>query len=127
MFADDEAAKKAADDEVAKKAADDRTGISEILDATVAEGDSAPAFETPGEKHYDAAKYQDTTRSYIAYWLLFLLTLLVLGGFGTVFAVATVTFENLKSILELIFGPIVALVSAATGFYFGAQQPGKKT
>jgi hypothetical protein len=34
-------------------------------------------------------------------------------------------FENLKSILELVLGPIVALVSAATGFYFGAQQAGK--
>ena len=125
--ADDEAAKKAAaDDEAAKKAAVDETGISETLDATVAEGASAPAFETPGEKGYDPGKYQDTTRSYIAYWLLFLLTLLVLGGFGMLFAINAVTFENLKSILELIFGPIVALVSAATGFYFGAQQPGKK-
>ena len=112
--------------EAAKKAEVDESEISETLDATVAQGALVSAFETPSEERYDPGKYQDTTRSYIAYWLLSLLTLLVLGGFGMLFAVETVTFENFKSILELIFGPIIALVSAATGFYFGAQQPGKK-
>ena len=127
----DEAAKQAADeavkqatDEAVKQAADDDT---EILDATVPKGASAPAFDALGEKKYDAAQYQDETRSYIAYWLLFLLTLLVLGGFGMLFAIKDATYDHLKSILELIFGPIVALVSAATGFYFGAQQPAKKS
>lgn len=100
--------------------------IGETLDATVAEGQAAPAFETPEEKRYDPVQYQDATRSYIAYWLLLLLTLLVIGGFSLPFIIKPITFENIKSILELILGPIVALVSAATGFYFGAQQPGKK-
>ncbi|CDG83439.1 hypothetical protein GJA_2808 [Janthinobacterium agaricidamnosum NBRC 102515 = DSM 9628] len=98
--------------------------IEERLDATVAAATDAPVLETPSEKGYDPLRYQDTTRSYIAYWLLSLLTLMVLGGFGMLLAVPAVTFDNLKSILELVFGPIVALVSAATGFYFGAQQPG---
>lgn len=56
----------------------------------------------------------------------FLLTLLIVCGFGSLFVAQTVTFENIKNILEVIFGPVIALVSAATGFYFGAQQPNKK-
>ncbi len=103
---------------------EDDPDIEETLDATVAASTAAPGLETPSEKGYDPLRYQDTTRSYIAYWLLSLLTVMVLGGFLMLLAVPAVTFDNLKSILELVFGPIVALVSAATGFYFGAQQPG---
>jgi hypothetical protein len=99
--------------------------IEETLDATVAAGEAAPERQDPEVKSgYDPGRYQDATRSYIAYWLLTLLTLMVLGGFGMLFALEEVTFEHLKSILDLVFGPIVALVSAATGFYFGAQQFG---
>ena len=104
----------------------DNPDISETLDATVAQGDHAPALKPPSETTYDQSKYHDTTRSYIAYWLLFLLTLLIVCGFGSLFVAQTVTFENIKNILEVIFGPVIALVSAATGFYFGAQQPNKK-
>ena len=100
--------------------------FEETLDATVGLGQPAPAFEAPAEKRYDPAQYQDTTRSYIAYWLLLLLTLLILSTFGSLFVIQTITFENVKSIIELILGPIIALVSAATGFYFGAQQQNKK-
>lgn len=100
--------------------------IQEVLDATVGVGKAAPELRRPEVKgDYDPGRYQDATRSYIAYWLLALLTLLVIGGFSLLFAVpGGATFDNLKSILELVFGPIIALVSAATGFYFGAQQPG---
>lgn len=107
----------------------DDADIEETLDATVDPGKPAPGLSTPEIRgDYDPGRYQDATRSYIAYWLLGLLTLMVAGGFGMLLIVPTVTFENLKSILELVFGPIVALVSAATGFYFGAQQSatGKK-
>jgi hypothetical protein len=99
--------------------------IEETLDATVDAGKPAPGLSTPEVAgNYDPGRYQDATRSYIAYWLLGLLTLMVVGGFGMLLIVPEVTFDDLKSILELVFGPIVALVSAATGFYFGAQQPG---
>ena len=103
----------------------DNAEIQETLDATVGAGKPAPGLSTPEVTgNYDPGRYQDATRSYIAYWLLGLLTLMVAGGFGMLLIVPTVTFENLKSILELVFGPVVALVSAATGFYFGAQQSG---
>jgi hypothetical protein len=121
--------KAAADQAVIDKAAADtveRTGITETLDATVPDDASAPSFEQLVESRYDPDKSRDETRSYIAYWLLLLLTMVVVAAFTMLFAVHAATFENLKSVLELILGPIVALVSAATGFYFGSQQSGKK-
>jgi hypothetical protein len=36
------------------------------------------------------------------------------------------TFDELKTLVELLLGPLVALVSAATGFYFGAQSAKSK-
>lgn len=112
------------DDEAAASQAHDNAHIQETLEATVTANAAAPALESPSESGYDPLRYQDATRSYIAYWLLSLLTIMVVGGFAMLFAVPSMTFENLKSILELVFGPIVALVSAATGFYFGAHQLG---
>lgn len=59
-------------------------------------------------------------------WLLFLLTLLFVGAFGSLFFIeGEPTFEHLKGLLEILLGPLVALVSAATGFYFGAQSGNK--
>lgn len=112
------------DDEAAASQVQENVHIQETLEATVTANAAAPALEIPSEGGYDPLRYQDATRSYIAYWLLSLLTVMVVGGLAMLFARPSVTFENLKSILELIFGPVVALVSAATGFYFGAHQPG---
>jgi cobalamin biosynthesis Mg chelatase CobN len=114
------AAEKAAE---AEKLAAAR-GVSEVLDATVADDTAAPALSELEENTYDPDKYRDTTRSYIAYWLLGLLTIVVIFSFIALVIInkGTVIFADLKSLLELLLGPIVALVSAATGFYFGSQQ-----
>ena len=100
------------------------TEPTETLNATVDEHSAAPGFDGPREEPFDSERHRDTTRSWIAYWLLGLLTLVVVFSFGSliVFSDGKVTFDNLKSLLELVMGPIVALVSAATGFYFGSQQ-----
>ncbi|MFC3379546.1 hypothetical protein ACFOLJ_27385 [Rugamonas sp. CCM 8940] len=126
LAADESAAKQAGLAVVADKTSQDDAEIEETLDATVAAGTAAPSLQSPSEKGYDPSQYQDKTRSYIAYWLLGLLTVIELCGFLMLFAVKEPTFDNLKSILEILFGPVVALVSAATGFYFGAQQPKKQ-
>ncbi len=102
----------------------DGNDIFEPLDGTLAADAPAPGLNKPAEEGgYDPDRYRDTTRSYIAYWLLFLLTLVILGSFASLATLERdkLSFENLRGLLELIFGPLVALVSAATGFYFGAQ------
>ncbi len=101
--------------------------MSEILDATLGDEEQAPQLSKPSVEPYDPLRYHDATRSYIAYWLLAILTLLVIGGFALPFWTTTaIPFANLKSVLDLVFGPIVALVSSVTGFYFGSQQAARK-
>lgn len=81
--------------------------------------DKAPGLFTD----YDADRSRDTARANITYWLLALFTLLIVGSFLAMylFLEKKPEFEQLKVMIELILGPLVALVSAATGFYFGAQ------
>jgi hypothetical protein len=95
----------------------------EVLDATISDPSvAAPTLEKPATTAYDPDKDREGARKGITYWLLTLLSLLFVISF---LALATLkdslTFDQLKSLVELLLGPLVALVSAATGFYFGAQ------
>ncbi|MDP9012446.1 MAG: hypothetical protein M3O41_07290 [Pseudomonadota bacterium] len=100
----------------------------EVLDATVPDpNEPAPELDTPTSKSYDPEQFRDQARKRITYWLLILLTLLVTYAFGGLFLIeGKPSFEHLKNLVELLLGPIIALVSAATGFYFGAQSGSKK-
>ena len=72
-------------------------------------------------------KPKNSARKNIAYALLGITGLIILGGFilasyalGRNEPIA----ENLKTVLTLlnvVFGPIIALLGSATGFYFGAN------
>lgn len=76
---------------------------------------------------YNPVQAQDAARKNIAYALLGITALIILGAF----ILATYALgrnqpigENLKTVLALlnvVFGPIVALLGSATGFYFGAN------
>lgn len=103
------------------------TEEDEILDATVPDPNvAAPSLTAVPLKRFDPDEFRDQARKKITYWLLFLLTLLFVGAFATLFLLEDkVTFDHLKGLLEILLGPLVALVSAATGFYFGAQSGGK--
>lgn len=77
------------------------------------------------EKKYDPRPQEDAARRRIAYILLVLL------GIVVVWALVAITFylptsdeakiEYVTDVLQIILGPIIALVSAATGFYFGSK------
>ena len=72
------------------------------------------------EKKYNPQIQEDSARRRIAYILLGLLTGVLL------WALLSVTFcpeseEKIINVLQIVLGPIIALVSAATGFYFGAK------
>jgi Holin of 3TMs, for gene-transfer release len=76
-----------------------------------------PTFE---EKAYDPRPQEDSARRRIAYILLALL------GFVLVWSLGYVSFypmqvEAIAKILQLVLSPLIALVSAATGFYFGSK------
>ena|SRR5882724_5201256 len=100
----------------------------EVLDATIPDtNEPAPGFDAPKSQAYDPDQFRDQARRRITYWLLILLTLLVTYAFGGLFLIeGKPSFEHLKNLVEMLLGPIIALVSAATGFYFGAQSGTKK-
>ncbi|WP_233839469.1 hypothetical protein [Paraburkholderia sp. ZP32-5] len=91
-----------------------------VLDASDPTPASLIAFSFDSKRHHDEA------RSTIAYWLLALLTGLLVAtalGFGSLLArEKPPTFDDFKSLVELILTPLLTLVSAATGFYFGSQK-----
>ena len=75
-----------------------------------------------GETEYgpsDTRKREDLTRSYIAFGLIGLLSFIVICIFALLF-LGRISMSDLKDI-SVIFGPVVTLVSAATGFYYGTK------
>jgi len=94
-----------------------------------------PARSAPVPKEevkYDIDQARETTRLRIAIGLLCVLCVVVAGAMVATgialwgelrlsepTAVAK-GFDHVKDMTQIVFGPLVALVSAATGFYFGA-------
>ena len=66
---------------------------------------------------YDPRPQEDKARRNIAYALIGLLFLVVFAIIGLV-AVGGIDVADIKE-FSVIIGPLVALVSAATGFYYG--------
>ncbi len=97
----------------------------DTLNATLVPGESPFGLETPDEQ-YKPEQSRDKARATITYWLLGLLTFLFIGAFIAFFASSERTFANLKVMLEMLISPLMVLVSAATGFYFGAHSANKK-
>ncbi|EAR07562.1 hypothetical protein [Reinekea blandensis] len=80
-------------------------------------GDYVPGLrDTP----HDRDEYEDKTRRGMAYSLVGILALIVIGVFASLWFGGV----SVKDVAEFgfILGPIVALVSAATGFYYGSSQ-----
>jgi hypothetical protein len=72
---------------------------------------------------YDPAPLEDIARRRIAYWLLGLLTFICLFSFEVVLMWPE-KLDHVMRLLELILSPVIALVSAATGFYYGSKRQG---
>ncbi len=70
-------------------------------------------------KPYDPREQEDTARRNIAYVLIGLLCFLVVAILLLV-AVKSIKLQEIKE-FAVILGPIVTLVSAATGFYYGTK------
>ncbi|MEC8081194.1 MAG: hypothetical protein VXY99_05810 [Pseudomonadota bacterium] len=80
------------------------------------------------EKHssisaHDSVKHIDNTRSTIAFLLIGLLFLVVIGIFLLVL-ICRISIEEMAA-FGFMLSPIIALVSAATGFYYGQETSNK--
>jgi hypothetical protein len=82
--------------------------------------------ELPGPQlggTYDPRPQEDSARRYIAYALIGLLWLVV-AAMLILTASRVLTPNDIKE-FSVILGPIVTLVSAATGFYYGTKTNGR--
>ncbi len=68
---------------------------------------------------YDPRPQEDGARRTIAYLLIGLLWLLV-SGMLLLLSFGSITVTELKE-FAVVLGPVVTLVSAATGFYYGTK------
>ena len=84
------------------------------------------------EVSYDPAQDRENIRGNIAMRLVWTLVALVGGSFllaaasialcsGTACNASTASLEPVKAVVQLLLTPVVGLVGAVTGFYFGEQ------
>ena|SRR5712692_5739124 len=96
------------------------------LDLTTPAEDPSPPTRLSGpllSAPYDPSQDREKMRGQIAGGLVVLLAFVVIVSFVMLCAKCTTSAE-LKDLLQIALGPIVALVGSATGFYFGGgHQP----
>lgn len=96
----------------------------ENYDLTVLPGETekSPGLAEPDTgPTYDPSKDRERLRGFIALGLLGLLAAIVVASFVFIFLHYKSDLSKLKSILDILFAPVVGLVGAATGFYFGEK------
>ena len=99
--------------------------------ATEGGGTPPPSSEVPPfvEAPYNPDESRDATRQTITLWLIGLLCVIVALTFVALFARGASSgfggatfFQELKSVLDVLVGPIITLLASAIGFYFGYKQ-----
>jgi hypothetical protein len=92
----------------------------EDLTSDPKEKEAAPGLARPPSFPYDPSHDREKKRGHIAMTLVCLLFAIVAASFVYIlFRLCDI--ETLKSLLEIVFAPIVGLVGAVTGFYFGEK------
>ena len=87
---------------------------------------TAPDGELPGllpptaGEAWNPGRHLATSRRFIAHWLLAMLSgLLTLSWMSLLLRLAA--FEDVQALMTIVFAPLIGLVGAATGFYFGEK------
>ena len=85
-----------------------------------------PGTELPGllppitGEAWNANKHLATSRRFIAHWLLAMLSGVLFVSWLTVL-LSLAAFEDVQALMTIVFAPMIGLVGAATGFYFGEK------
>lgn len=99
---------------------------------------SPPDIEAPVEEPYDPAPARENVRGTIALLLVWtmvaVIVLVMFVGIVTAYncrlkdacTAETTDLKSIRSVIELILTPLVGLVGAVTGFYFGEKSASGK-
>ena len=93
-------------------------GELDLTEDQIEEGSNYTAFD---EKPYDPRPKEDNARLAIAVILVLSLAIILIYSLITV-SCHPERLEAIDKFLQIILSPLVALVSAATGFYFGSKK-----
>lgn len=101
-------------------------GNVEEKDLTVDDGPLEPTTfgqlvsEGPVLEPFNIAKEQEKVRGTIAQALVVMLAIIILLAFISLWAYSA-SFADLEKLMTIIFGPVIALVGTAIGYYFGGK------
>ncbi|HGM6308576.1 MAG: hypothetical protein ACTMIS_07300 [Pseudomonas putida] len=82
----------------------------------------AREVKNPELRPYDSRPHEDKARRNIAYFLVSILAVVIVGEMLMFALIDSKNLSELKDFFSIIMGPLVALVSAATGFYFAGKK-----
>jgi len=75
---------------------------------------------SPSDKPYNPHRDRENVRSFVAFGLLALLIIVVIASYVCLSA-GWIAKDDLKDLLTIVFGPIITLLGAVTGFYYGEK------
>lgn len=93
----------------------------ELLPVEAEPGMKLPGLLPPitGEA-WNPNKHLATSRRFIAHWLLAMLSgVLFVSWLSVILSLAS--FQDVQALMTIVFAPMIGLVGAATGFYFGEK------
>ncbi|HEX5760737.1 MAG TPA: hypothetical protein VF121_16230 [Thermoanaerobaculia bacterium] len=103
----------------------DAAPAAPVRAAAAVDLESAGALRTPDAAPLpplETVPYSDRIRGRIAERLIWMLAAVILLAFATFWrATPAAAPGELQDFLAVLFGPLVALVSAAVGYYFGGK------
>jgi len=95
--------------------------------------DSDPVFgplsSTSGLERVQISRLRERARGRIAFWIIGALITIVVLSYAVftllIFRNPTVSFAELKDLTEVPVAPVIGIVGAVTGFYFGEKHAGR--
>jgi hypothetical protein len=89
------------------------------------EKEASPGLSNVPLVPWDPGPDREKKRGHIANVLIYVLAGMVVLSFVYIFVelwIGKSEIDNLKAMLEILFAPIIGLVGAVTGFYFGEKK-----